>query len=45
MLTLSSGNNDKYEFLTDQDVLSENELSEKAATIKRCEYSLLGKDF
>ena len=41
---LSSGNVDKYEFLTDKDVLPEKKLLEKAATIKRFEYSPLGSE-
>ena len=36
---LSSGSISKYEFLTDKDVLPEKKLLEKAATIKRFEYS------
>ena len=36
---LSPGNVSKYEFLTSKDVLPE-----KAATMKRFEYSLLGKE-
>ena len=39
---LSSGNVDKYEFLTGKDVLQEKVLLEKAATIKKFEYSSLG---
>ena len=42
---LSSLNFSKYEFLTSKDVLSEKELLEKAAAIKRFEYSPLGKAF
>ena len=34
----------KYEFLTDKDILPEKDLLEKAATIKRFEYSLLCKE-
>ena len=34
----------KYEFLTDKDILLEKDLLEKAATIKRFEYSLLCKE-
>ena len=34
----------KYEFLTDKDVLPKKELLEKAAALKRFEYSPLGKD-
>ena len=41
---LSSGNVSKYEFLSSKDVLSEKDLLEKAATIKRLEYSPLGKE-
>ena len=37
--TLSSGNASKYEFLTGKDALPEKELLEKAAAIKRFEYS------
>ena len=33
----------EYEFLTGKDVLTENELLEKAITLKRFEYFLLGK--
>ena len=40
---LSSGNLRKYEFLTGKDVLPENNLLEKVATIKRLEYSPLDK--
>ena len=39
---LSSRNASKYEFLTGKDVLSE--LIEKDATMKRFEYSPLGKE-
>ena len=42
--TLSSGNVSKYEFLNGKDVLSEKNLLEKSSTIKRFEYSLLGKE-
>ena len=38
------GNIRKYEFLTGKDVLPENELLEKAITLKRFEYFLLGKE-
>ena len=38
---LSSGNVSKYEFLTSKDVLSENDLLEKAATMKRFEVKQL----
>ena len=41
---LSSGNISKYEFLTGKDVIPEIYLLEKAATMKRFEYSLLGKE-
>ena len=41
---LSSGNVSKYEFLTGEDVLPEKDLLEKAATMKRCEYSPLGNE-
>ena len=41
---LSSGNVSKYEFLTGKDVLPKKDLLEKAVTIKRFEYSLLGKE-
>ena len=44
ILALSSGNVGIYEFLTSEDVLPEKELLEKAATIKRFEYSLLSKE-
>ena len=40
----SSGNVSRYEFLTGKDVLPEKELLEKAATIKRFEYSALSKE-
>ena len=40
----SSGNISKYEFLTGNDVLPEKDLLEKAATMKRFEYLLLGKE-
>ena len=39
---LSSGNVSKYEFLSDKDLLPENDLIEKAATKKRFEYLILG---
>ena len=42
--TLSSRNVSKYEFFTGKDVSPEKDLQEKAATMKRFEYSLLGKD-
>ena len=41
---LSSGSVSKYEFLTGKDVLPEKDLLEKAASIKRFEYSPLGKE-
>ena len=41
---LSSGNIIKYKFLTSEDVLPEKDLSEKAATIRRFEYSPLGSE-
>ena len=41
---LLSGNVSKYEFLTGKDVSPEKGLLEKAATIKRFEYSSLGKE-
>ena len=41
---LSSGNVIKYEFLTGKDVLPQKDLLEKVATMKRFEYSLLGKE-
>ena len=41
---LSSGNVSKYEFLTSEDVLPEKKLLEKAARIKRFEYSPLGSE-
>ena len=44
ILALSPGNVGIYEFLTSKDVLPEKELLEKAATIKRFEYSLLSKE-
>ena len=40
----SSGNVGKYEFLTGKEVLPENGLLEKAATIKRFEYSPLDSE-
>ena len=42
--TLSSGNVRKYEFFTGKDVLREKDLLEKAAAIKKFEYSPLGKE-
>ena len=44
IFALSSGNVSKYELLTGKDVLPEKELLEKAATIKRFEYSSLDKE-
>ena len=41
---LSPENVSKYEFLTGKDVLPEKVLLEKAATLKRFEYSPLGKE-
>ena len=41
---MSSGNVSKYEFLTGKDVLPEKCLLEKAAALKRYEYSPLGKE-
>ena len=41
-LALSTGNVGKYEFLTGEDVVPEKDWLEKAATIKRFEYSSLG---
>ena len=41
---LSPVNVSKYEFLTGEDVLHEKEWVEKAATMKRFEYSLFGKE-
>ena len=41
--TLTSRNVSKYEFLTSKDVLPENDFLEKAAALKRFEYSPLGK--
>ena len=41
---LLSGNVGKYEFLTDKDVLPEKDLLEKAATIKKFEYSPLSSE-
>ena len=40
----SPGSVSKYEFLTGKDVLPGKDLVEKAATIKRFEYSPLGKE-
>ena len=44
IFALSSGTVCKYEFLTDKDVLLEKDLLEKAATMKKFEYSPLGKE-
>ena len=44
VLVLSSGNVTKYEFLTSKDVLAEKYLLQKAATMKRFEYSPLDKE-
>ena len=41
---LTSGNVNKYEFLTDTDVLLEKNLLQKAAAIKIFEYSPLGSE-
>ena len=41
---LLSGNVSKSEFLTGKDALREKDLLEKAATMKRFEYSLLGSE-
>ena len=41
---LSTGNVSKYEFLTGKDVLSEKDLPEIAAALKKFEYSPLGKE-
>ena len=42
---LSSENVSKYGFLTGKDVLPEKKLARKTATLKRFEYSPLGKAF
>ena len=42
---LSSRNVSKYEFLTGKDALPKKDLLEKAATLKRFKYSLLGEAF
>ena len=42
---LSSGNVSKYEFLTGKNIFSEKDLLEKAAALKRLEYSPFGKAF
>ena len=44
IFALSSGNIGKYEFLTGEDVLPENDLLEKATTTKRFECSPLGSE-
>ena len=44
MFALSLGNVSKQEFLTGKDVLLEKDLLEKAVTMKRFEYSQLGKE-
>ena len=41
---LSSGNVSKHEFLTSKDILTEINQLEKAATMKKFEYSPLGKE-
>ena len=41
---MPSGNVNKYEFLTGEDILLEEGIFEKAATIKRFEYSPLGSE-
>ena len=41
---LLSGNVSKSEFLTGKDALREKDLLEKAATMKKFEYSLLGSE-
>ena len=41
---ISSGNVSEYEFLTGKDVLPRTNLFEKAAAIKRFEYSPLGSE-
>ena len=43
-MALSSGNFGKCKFLTDENVSSEKDLLEKAATIKRSVYSPLGSE-
>ena len=42
--TFSSGNVGKFDFLTVEDILPEKRLLQKAATIKRFEYLLLGRE-
>ena len=44
IFALSSANVSKYEFLTGTDVLPEKDLLEKAAALKRFEYSLLSEE-
>ena len=44
MSALLSEDFSKYEFLTSKDVLTEKDLLEKAATIKRFEYYPLGSE-
>ena len=44
ILALSSGNVSKYQFLTGKDNLLTKDLLEKAATVKRFEYSPLGQE-
>ena len=44
LFALSLGIVSKYEFFTGKDVLSEKDLVEKAAALKRFEYSPLGKE-
>ena len=44
ILALSSGNVCEYDFLTSEFVLPEKKLLEKAATIKRFDYSPLGSE-
>ena len=41
---LLSGNVSKYQFLTGKDVLPEKDMLEKAATVKRFEFSTLGSE-
>ena len=43
-MALSSGNVCEYDFLTSEFVLPEKDLLEKAATIKRFDYSPLGSE-
>ena len=42
---LSLENVSNYEFMTGKDVLSEKNVLGKAPTIKRFEYSIIGKEF